>query len=272
MPGPHSAAPEHACTRLRTHTYATTHNNRGWQTRRIVLSERRIFFFKEDSNHIVDLIPLHEISQVSQGIPHHLLTQQTLKRSTSGIFERTLAHGKHHLLSNERGKELSVEGLDKALTKANLAHTREAHGAELEEGEDRGLVIHTLTTGVFDGKTYFLRCENVETSKKWAETANKALNGAKKRHALLLTQRRVESVYMHPLFQGLIAVLIMANFLSSMAELQIRDRESKVFEYLDVFFTIIFLVELIMNSKCIYSTCIVYMSIYIYTHVYILYA
>jgi hypothetical protein len=48
------------------------------------------------------------------------------------------------------------------------------------------------------------------------------------------------------------AVLILANFISSMIQLQIEDREldahgSSVFNILDVIFTILFLMDLILN-------------------------
>jgi hypothetical protein len=35
--------------------------SRGWQPRRVVLTEATIFFFKADSKHIIDLIPLFEV-------------------------------------------------------------------------------------------------------------------------------------------------------------------------------------------------------------------
>ena len=45
------------------------------------------------------------------------------------------------------------------------------------------------------------------------------------------------------------AILILANFISSMIQLQIHldDHDSRVFDILDVVFTILFLLELILN-------------------------
>lgn len=51
------------------------------------------------------------------------------------------------------------------------------------------------------------------------------------------------------IFQTTVAILILANFISSMVQLQIKvDAENaRVFNALDIAFTIIFLLELLLN-------------------------
>ena len=51
------------------------------------------------------------------------------------------------------------------------------------------------------------------------------------------------------IFQTTVAILILANFISSMVQLQIKvDAENvRVFNALDIAFTLIFLLELLLN-------------------------
>ena len=44
--------------------------------------------------------------------------------------------------------------------------------------------------------------------------------------------------------------LILGNFASSMVELQLRGSHQEIFKSLDVAFTVVFLVELLMNMLC----------------------
>ena len=62
-------------------------------------------------------------------------------------------------------------------------------------------------------------------------------------------QRQLRKVFDHKIFQSSMAILILANFVSSMIQLQIHldDHDSRVFDILDVVFTILFLLELILN-------------------------
>jgi hypothetical protein len=62
-------------------------------------------------------------------------------------------------------------------------------------------------------------------------------------------QRQLRKVFDHKIFQSSMAILILANFVSSMLQLQIPLDEYglSVFETLDVVFTIVFLLELILN-------------------------
>ena len=62
-------------------------------------------------------------------------------------------------------------------------------------------------------------------------------------------QRHLRKIHDHMIFQTTVAILILANFVSSMVQLQIKvDAENvRVFNALDIAFTLIFLLELLLN-------------------------
>jgi len=62
-------------------------------------------------------------------------------------------------------------------------------------------------------------------------------------------QRHLRKIHDHMIFQTTVAILILANFVSSMVQLQIKvDAENaRVFSALDIAFTLIFLLELLLN-------------------------
>ena len=62
-------------------------------------------------------------------------------------------------------------------------------------------------------------------------------------------QRQLRKIYDHKIFQTSVAMLILANFISSMVQLQIprKERNERVFDALDIAFTVLFLLELLFN-------------------------
>jgi len=62
-------------------------------------------------------------------------------------------------------------------------------------------------------------------------------------------QRQLRRIHDHKIFQTAVAILILANFVSSVVQLQIKldKHNARVFDALDVAFTIIFLLELLLN-------------------------
>jgi hypothetical protein len=175
----------------------------------------------------------------------------------------------HRIGAEINGKELSGSGLDKALMKAALPHAQSIDATsphdtstidtsrvrETDREQDRRqIAIHTVTEGPFRGAVYLLRCSDEAQAHEWIQVAAKCREKACERFgwwsAKNLIQRRLQKIYTSPYCQTLVASLILGNFCTTMVELQMRGKHLEIFKTLDVVFTIIFLIELLLNMSC----------------------
>jgi len=78
---------------------------------------------------------------------------------------------------------------------------------------------------------------------------DKAKHSLSRRVSKERVQRQLRRIHDHKIFQTAVAILILANFVSSVVQLQIKldKHNARVFDALDVAFTIIFLLELLLN-------------------------
>ena len=62
-------------------------------------------------------------------------------------------------------------------------------------------------------------------------------------------QKQLRAVHDHKIFQTAVALMILGNFFCSMVQLQMElgEAEMRVFDQLDVIFTLVFLLELVFN-------------------------
>ena len=158
-----------------------------------------------------------------------------------------------------KAKELTGQELNTNLQSMQI-ESESSTLIDHSEGADRQLSISTHKHSNFDGKIYILRCSSVSEAQKWTETCRRLHELAIRKHNRQFSQqriqRRIESFYAHSSFQTLFAWLILGNFMASMLELQFRDPSLvSTFKVVDVVFTVIFLVELLMvRAKKRYST------------------
>ena len=94
------------------------------------------------------------------------------------------------------------------------------------------------------GKKYVLRCKPPEAATEWVKESSRHAHEEKRKLERMTSLRRVQSrlqvYYEHSLTQSLIAFLILANFASTMIELQMPDKtekEKSIFASLDSAFT-----------------------------------
>jgi hypothetical protein len=147
-------------------------------------------------------------------------------------------------------------------SKSTIAHssTEEAISIEewdedqgREESSERDFVIKTDVSSIMRGKSYFLRARDQEEAQLWVSSTSEAVAAAKEAYQRKVSKERIQKqlrfVHDHPAFQSGVAILILANFIASMVELQIDVTEhgQQIFATLDVFFTLIFVVELAFN-------------------------
>lgn len=175
----------------------------------------------------------------------------------------------HRIGADLNGKELSGAGLDKAIMKATLPQSqftaatsphdtiaRSTSRMRETDGEQdrRQISVHTVPDGPFGGAVYLLRCSDQAQAHEWVQAATKCREKMSERFGWWasknLIQRRLQKIYTNPYCQTLVAALIMANFCASMVELQMRGMHLEIFKTLDVAFTVIFLLELLLNMSC----------------------
>jgi len=89
-----------------------------------------------------------------------------------------------------------------------------------------------------------LRCKPPEAATEWVKESSRHAHEEKRKLERMTSLRRVQSrlqvYYEHSLTQSLIAFLILANFASTMIELQMPDKtekEKSIFASLDSAFT-----------------------------------
>ena len=257
-----------ACdTMMEKYTPSHWQGKKAWQKRRVVLTNHSIFFFKENSEDIVDLIPLIAISSVerSSAAPHSLL-QHTASMSARPAEEgrpmpslqqtktQFAASFNLPLFLNLKSSDLSV-----ALSQnVSLKHVKETC-PDFDTAADvvnAGVVIKTDANGIFQGKVYYFKCQDEEEADHFVEEASRLhsadISKHRKRRLGHRLRSEIRTVYEHIYFQAFIAVMIMGNFFCSMIELQIpvTEEQKKLFAIMDVAFTVIFLIELVMNMVC----------------------
>ena len=110
--------------------------------------------------------------------------------------------------------------------------------------------------GVSDGRPYSFRARSQEEKEDWIREIKSAVHrGRQKRLAqasiLQRIQRSARRVYASSPFQSLVAVLIIANFIANAAQSELQpdagSSQERIFSYIDMAFTFIFLLELLIN-------------------------
>lgn len=125
-------------------------------------------------------------------------------------------------------------------------------GQELDDSEFQ---LVTRKTELFSSKVYLFRCADHAELKRWTKEISKIVmdcNYARQDHRLLpRIHRAIQLVYEAPFFQYLIAAIIILNFSVNVWEAEVTTLENQwmqqLFKNLDLFFTISFSIELLLN-------------------------
>ena len=167
-----------------------------------------------------------------------------------------------HRLDNQfkghfTGHDLTEEDLDRALQEAaeeKLEEKLDPTATSVATAELRCVKITTNLDGAFGGKSYVLRFRAEDDAEAFDTAVREAHAGCLAEYRFSLAkqriQRRLNVIYGHSAVQTTMALLILANFIASMVELQLRGTSPKLFKTLDVVFTLIFLCELLLNMAC----------------------
>ena len=119
--------------------------------------------------------------------------------------------------------------------------------------DPREFVLETDDSSKSKGKVYFLRADTPAESNLFIETTYIHKQESAQYFRRLQRGRRLRKslsrLQTNSAFQALMASMIVANFIVSMVELEIHPVGSvaKIFTNLDIVFTIIFLLELLLN-------------------------
>ena len=129
---------------------------------------------------------------------------------------------------------------------------------DLRPQEDTAGCEFVLVTDIHcknKGKVYFLKADTptearqfIQTTELYKQESERYFRRKGRYRAL---RKLLLKVHTNSVFQTVMATLILANFVLSMIELEIHpaDNEARVFEILDVTFTLLFLAELLLNMS-----------------------
>eukprot|EP00960_Hanusia_phi_P003962 116421-Hanusia_phi.AAC.1 len=131
----------------------------------------------------------------------------------------------------------------------------EKFSESMQDRRELRFQVCTEQGGYNSGRTFIFRCSNEEEERGKVEvlkeTAKRERKAAQRFNQWSLMQKRIKKTYSSVVCQGFIAILIVLNFLVNIVEKQINPEESSngaaLFNNLDIFFTVIFTVELLLN-------------------------
>ena len=221
-----------------------------WLQSRVVLTETYMYISKSGNpDHALHEIPLHEITSVTGGIRYH--NKGAIKKSASEI------NPQHYTLQAPPGLP-SATVLPEAATrqefKQRVASSRGPDTVN-EATEDSVFQITTLEDGFNFGRVYTLRADSAELCQEWIldleETRSTASALWHKTTVLDRYQERVRRVYQNRFFQYGVACMIVCNFFTEAFHVQyaptMSEKRKRQYEAADTLFTLIFLVEILIN-------------------------
>ena len=135
----------------------------------------------------------------------------------------------------------------------NFSINPERTRSQEDHDDPREFVLETDDSSKSKGKVYFLRADTPAESNLFIETTYIHKQESAQYFRRLQRGRRLRKnlsrLQTNSVFQALMASMIVANFIVSMVELEIHPVGSvaRIFTNLDIVFTIIFLLELLLN-------------------------
>ena len=117
------------------------------------------------------------------------------------------------------------------------------------------LALFTSPIGFHRGRTFVFRVEDLEAREKWTETISRLVDARREKPVLKTTtfyniRKRVRSTYVGDHVQIGVAALIGGNFMLNICQAQVGHEDehaNTIFEFVDLGFTIIFTIELLVN-------------------------
>eukprot|EP00960_Hanusia_phi_P037330 752875-Hanusia_phi.AAC.3 len=198
-----------------------------WNSRYVVLTNQHIFFASYSRSDITDMIPLHEITNVQ-------------KQELDALFYDN---------RGVRLQEISCISEDEA--------HKELGGERTSRSSDRVFEIQTVHDGFNSGRSYTLRAKEREECEAWIEQIEilrkEEIERQNRINSSFFTLAKAYSrvLYDIPQFQFLVAFLIFCNFIINIINFEMLPENgtysSHIFDAFELFFLIIFTVELVLN-------------------------
>jgi hypothetical protein len=257
--------------------------NRTWQIRRVKWTVDMLLFSRVKETDVVDCIPMHEVLCVSEmhdsahGSPSTSLYDASY--DTSGLMSD------HERDLEENNVETSVTvAVSSFSDRIQSTAAQKFLQRKTVQGQVNTLQIKTIPDGYNSGRTYYLRAQSESTCRKITSALNKLCTAARERASVKSrfekVQLQLRGVYCSTPFQIFTAILIILvcclldpdvlilsadfspacakNFFVNAAESQLSNALANQdgtltnigedLETLDEVFTIIFLVELLINA------------------------
>eukprot|EP00961_Rhodomonas_salina_P271250 3665198-Rhodomonas_salina.1 len=182
--------------------------NGEWQPRRVVYSSKILYFTRQDDEAVVDIIPLHEITDVEEvgGDTQRDRSVRRSLRSLRGSFHGNEANGE-----DEESKDTD-NNKDDGEKDGTVMKTLAAK----DPGDSQSFKLHTLAGGHNSGRLYHLKPENGGDRAQIVEAlrhhVKKAIEVERDLSRFQRSQENVRRVFTSLPFQSTVAFLIFANF------------------------------------------------------------
>mmetsp|Transcript_59682 Transcript_59682/g.122454 ORF Transcript_59682/g.122454 Transcript_59682/m.122454 type:complete len:990 (-) Transcript_59682:163-3132(-) len=206
-----------------------------WQDRLFVLTEDHLCYAKKDSKCILDVVPLHEIEEIFWGSHEdreNAEQEKNEKRKSNDLPKRSDTRDSATKTGNKDGPAMAI------------------------------FTVSTVDGGHNSGRPVILNAESPEVREEWisrlkacaheaAARKKTELQEEYKRNKLRFLRWRARQVYGGPLFQALIAIIILASFATELYGSEVRpapgSHEHHVLFLLDASWTAFFTFDLGIN-------------------------
>uniref|UniRef100_A0A6U5CI52 PH domain-containing protein n=3 Tax=Hemiselmis andersenii TaxID=464988 RepID=A0A6U5CI52_HEMAN len=211
-----------------------------WTERRVAFTKDTLFFAAPEDTCIKDCVPLYEVK-------HVCLNRKKLRQEavSDGVGEGEGPEEEAGVGSLKRSQSAKAESVD------------EDEEGEMLQTANFSFEVCTVQGGYNSGRTYYFKCETKAECDAWIKGLKTYVKDAQIRKIeaesskFRVYQRKALDVYNSDTCQGFVALLITANFIVNVSQAEMQphpfSHSQRVYDFLDVMFTCLFVAELCVN-------------------------
>jgi hypothetical protein len=218
-------------------------------SRWVVVRPMCVTYSKFDNTKVIDRIEMDEVIGIAhRGMDDDLAESGSPHGAGPGQKKASLAAG-------TRGAAETSSARNVVFWRFKSGMREERKSALSYSLGPTDLALFTSPIGFHRGRTFVFRVEDLETKEKWTETISRELDKRMEKPVLKTTtfyniRKRVRSTYVGDHVQIGVAALIGGNFMLNICQAQVGHEDehaNTIFEFVDLGFTIIFTIELLVN-------------------------
>ena len=222
-------------------------------SRWVVVRSMCVTYSKFENTKVIDRIEMDEVIGIgTRGIEEAADDGVQAKRRSDGAERAASSAASHFPAAATRGSSSTGNAVFWRFKSAMLDEKRAAFSYRLAPTD---FALFTSPIGFHRGRTFVFRVEDMEARERWTETISRLLHARKENPVVQTTaffnfRKRVRSRYIGDHCQIGVAALILGNFMLNICQAQVSDDDAnanRLFERVDLVFTCIFTIELLVN-------------------------